>query len=211
MIFKSTKWNLICISALFIIAGILMIIFPTASLKTIAFVLAGTLAAAGLAFAVSYCLRKMDISFFRYDLVFGLALILLAVFIFLKVNEVVAFVPVFLGFLITLSGILKLQNALNLLRVNARSWLAVLIFALLGIGLGILLIVNPFKREVTQMLLSGVGLTFSGITDLLTTLFISRCIRLREKKAAEDYSAEESISVAVNPEGKKEKYTELPN
>ncbi len=212
MIFKSTKWNLIAGSLLMAAAGILMMIFPNTEFLTLTFVLGALLCAVGLIIVISYCVRKMDLSFFRYDLVLGLGLVLLGVFAFLKAKEIAGFVPVFLGFLITFSGILKLQNALNLLRVDSRSWAFVLVFAILGIALGVVLILNPFNADMLRMRLNGAGLIFSGVTDLLTTVFIGRCIRRLEKEKNSGVSEDsQSISVAVDESGASSQFVEMPN
>ena len=78
-----------------------------------------------------------------------------------------------LGFLVTISGILKMQNSVDMLRLGQGTWYVAFCMAILNIIFGIVLLIDPFSRELLVYLL-GAALIFSGITDLYVTISISR-------------------------------------
>lgn len=63
---------------------------------------------------VNNYLRK-DISgiIYRYDLVVGLCAILGGILVIVKVDKLTDLIPAVLGFLVTMSGILKMQNSVD--------------------------------------------------------------------------------------------------
>ncbi|MFR0848452.1 MAG: hypothetical protein ACLSG9_11210 [Eubacterium sp.] len=82
-------------------------------------------------------------------------------------------VPVVLGFLITISGILKLQNSVDLLRLGHGTWHVAFALAIINIVFGVVLLINPFAKEILITLV-GIGFVYSGATDLYVTISISR-------------------------------------
>jgi len=171
--FKEMKWNLILTSCLCIIAGVILAAFPEVTARTIAYALAIVLLVLGLFRTISYFASEST-DFYRYDLVSALALLLAGVFILVRAEAIIAAVPFVIGFIVTISGILKLQNALNLWKAKMGNWIFILVLSLINIIFGVVLILNPFKAAVTLFMLLGIGLIYSGLSDLLTLFLVGR-------------------------------------
>ena len=88
--------------------------------------------------------------------------------------------PVVLGIGVVLSGILKLQHAFDLKRMGFDTWVRIGLTAAVNIFIGLIVILNPFSTVAWLMRLVGIGFLFSGVTDLITTIYVS-------KKASEYY------------------------
>ena len=66
---------------------------------------------------------------------------------------------------------MKVQNAVDLKRTEHPRWWLILLFALISIGLGVTLILNPFEDEILLMIFIG-GSTFI-VADALP-IFINK-------------------------------------
>ena len=110
---------------------------------------------------------------YRYDLVVGLSTILGGILVIIKIDQLTALIPVLLGFLVTISGILKIQNSVDMLRLGNGTWHVAFALAIVNIIFGIVLLIDPFGGELLVTLL-GAGLIYSGLTDLFVTIAISK-------------------------------------
>ena len=101
------------------------------------------------------------------------------------VDKLTDLVPVVLGFLITISGILKLQNSVDLLRLGHGTWHVAFALAIINIVFGVVLLINPFAKEILITLV-GIGFVYSGATDLYVTISISRKLAHVEEEYGEE-------------------------
>ena len=102
---KQLKWNLILLAVLFIALGVVLIVWPSATMTSICYILATILVLLGVVFLIGYLRKDVIGIIYRCDLVIGLSLILAGVLVYIKVDKLTDLVPVVLGFLITISGL----------------------------------------------------------------------------------------------------------
>ena len=182
---KQLKWNLILLAVIFIALGIVLILWPGATMKTICYLLAAMLLAIGVVSLINYLRKDISGIIYRYDLVVGLCAILGGILVIVKVDKLTDLIPAVLGFLVTMSGIMKMQNSVDMLRLGHGTWHVAFAMAIVNIVAGI---------EAAQILIMclGIALVYSGITDLYVTISISRRLsRLKtEIVVAEDDSEE---------------------
>jgi len=189
---KQLKWNLILLAVIFIALGIVLILWPGATMKTICYLLAAMLLALGVASLINYLRKDISGIIYRYDLVVGLCAILGGILVIVKVDKLTDLIPAVLGFLVTMSGILKMQNSVDMLRLGHGTWHVAFAMAIVNIVAGIVLLMNPFEAAQILIMCLGIALVYSGITDLYVTISISRRLsRLKtEIVVAEDDSEE---------------------
>ena len=176
---KELKWSIILMALVFIALGIVLILYPEATMTTVCYVLAALLLVLGLAALINYLRKDITGLIYRHDLVVGLSAILGGILVIIKVDQLTALIPVVLGFLVTISGILKMQNSVDMLRLKHETWYVTFILAIINIVFGIVLLINPFAVEILIMC-TGIALVYSGLTDIFVTIVISR--RLHEVK-----------------------------
>lgn len=181
-ILKEMKKSTMISAAIYVIIGAILTFFPDSTARTIGYAVATVILITGLCFLYRYVTKDISLMLVGNELVIGLILVVAAIFVYVKVDIVVGIIPVVLGIIIEVSGISKLQNAIALHRMNYKGQTAVLLFAILNILLGILLIFNPFKAATTLIMLLGMGLMFSGITDFITTFIITGNVSKAMKK-----------------------------
>lgn len=170
---KQIRWNLIALAVLFILLGVIIIMWPNEVMRTSCYMLAAMLIIIGVISLISYLRKDISGMLYRYDLVVGLSAVLGGILIIIKVDQLISLIPVILGFLVTISGILKMQNSVDMLRLGKGTWYVAFCMAILNIIFGIVLLIDPFGKELLTYLL-GAALIFSGLTDLYVTIAISK-------------------------------------
>jgi uncharacterized membrane protein HdeD (DUF308 family) len=189
---KQLKWNLILLAVIFIALGIVLILWPGATMKTICYLLAAMLLALGVASLINYLRKDISGIIYRYDLVVGLCAILGGILVIVKVDKLTDLIPAVLGFLVTMSGILKMQNSVDMLRLGHGTWHVAFAMAIVNIVAGIVLLMNPFEAAQILIMCLGIALVYSGITDLYVTISISRRLsRLKTEIVVAENDSEE--------------------
>ena len=162
-----------------LICGLVLLLMPELTLVTIANVIGILVIIIGAFFLIGYFLRK-ELAAGNNDLIKGLVIVCIGIVICVKSELVVSVLTVVLGIGVVLSGILKLQHAFDLKRMGFDTWVRIGLASAVNIFIGLIVILNPFSTVAWLMRLVGIGFLFSGVTDLITTIYVS-------KKASEYY------------------------
>lgn len=170
---KEMKWSAILRSAVYMILGIILIIFPDTTARTLCYLGGGAVVIIGVVTLITYQFRELKIRYYRNDFVVGLIEVLLGLFCIYKAQLLIALLPFILGIFVAISGFCKLQNGLDVKRMGYSNWHIIVLLAALNIVFGMVLLWNPFTAAVVMYIVIGVGLVFSGITDLVLTILIS--------------------------------------
>lgn len=174
---KKLKWNVIISSVIYVALGVILLIWPEMTAKNICYVVGVISIAVGVVNLIDYIRKDYSVDEYRYNLVYGMVFILLGIFIFVKVETVISIIPVLLGFAVTISGLLKFQNAVDLVRMKYSGWGIVMIVSILNIAFGVVLIMNPFASAMILFICIGIGMIYSGVSDLIATIMLSRSIK----------------------------------
>lgn len=199
---RELREHLVMSAVLYIIFGIILLIFPQTTAATLGYVLGGILILMGIGYIISYFTTDMTTTLFGYDLVSGLALIGAGAFVCWRVDLVIGLIPILLGLCVLISGVSKLQRAIDLLRLHYDGWFFVLIFSLLNIVIAAVLLFKSQQSGVVLMMLLGAMLIFSGLTDLITIFCISRRVKTMQQVLQEEEDALQGV-VSTTAEEKK--------
>ena len=176
---KQLRWGLIVLALAFIVLGTILIIYPTQVMQVACYTIAVLLIIVGVISLINYLRKDITGLIYRYDLVVGLSCILGGILVIIKIEDLIKLIPAVLGFLVTISGILKMQNSVDMLRLGNGVWHVAFGMAIVNIIFGIVLLINPFAPELLTLLM-GISLIYSGVTDLFVTIAISK--KLAEAK-----------------------------
>ncbi|MCI8529548.1 MAG: HdeD family acid-resistance protein [Lachnospiraceae bacterium] len=190
---KQIKWDAILISLLYIVLGIVCIVIPETMVKTIGYLIGALLIIAGAVSMICYLLREAHQNYYRNDFVYGLVSIAIGIIVLYKVDWLIELVPVILGILVLASGCSKLQDVIDMKRMEYGNWVLMLILAVINVLIGVVVIFNPFETALLLFQLVGVSLIFSGATDCFVVLFFAGKI----KKYYENLYAVDSTYVEV--------------
>ena len=170
-------------SVLFIILGVLFIIFPLKIDGTLYLILFSALLILGGGQVIFFLRRDKKNMARNSELVIGPALFLAAFFIYFRWAELSSLAQYIFAFLIAVSGFRKLQNALQLKYLDEERWALLLIAAAAGAVYGGVLLFLPFADGLQSALLLrllGSGFIYSGVSDIAASIWLS--VRLREKR-----------------------------
>ena len=164
---KKLKGNGLLSAILISLGGIILIIWPGIIADIIANIIAAGVGIIGLVYVIQYCLKDMSKDVYRKDLTIGLVLITFGIILFLNKSIVQNIIPFILGIIVLISGINKVQNAIDLLRLKANNWAVILVFAVINVAFGIILLVQPAWIVKSFFRIIGFALLYSGISDLV--------------------------------------------
>lgn len=163
---KEFRRSYIFVSALYVVLGVVLLIWPTTSVRMICYGLGLAMVVLGLTYGIIYFTKENLNSFLQMDLVIGIICLAFGVFILLNPTFLASVLPFAMGIILLLGAVVKLQSAFNMKRLNFRRWYIVLIFALVIVALGIVLLCNPFAQEHYMILYIGICLILDGMTNL---------------------------------------------
>lgn len=172
-IFRKAKSGMLISGVVLILAGVILLFFPEAMTKTIAYMAAILLICMGIAQIIGYLRYDPGMGRYSSGVVLGGFFIILGLLVYYKAEALISIIPIILGIIIVVSGVAKLQQAIDLARMKASRWSTVLAGALLNIILGGVIVFNPFSTVMTLLRFVGIGLIYSGLSDIIATLYLS--------------------------------------
>ncbi len=187
---KEFRRSYIFVSALYVVLGVVLLIWPTTSVRMICYGLGLAMVVLGFTYGIIYFTKENLNSFLQMDLVIGIICLAFGVFILLNPTFLASVLPFAMGIILLLGAVVKLQSAFNMKRLNFRRWYIVLIFALVIVALGIVLLCNPFAQEHYMILYIGICLILDGMTNLGSLISILVKVRSLAKIQRENPDAD---------------------
>ena len=166
---KSFFRSMLILSLLYLIIGIVMIIFSDACLQIICYVLGGTAIAFGLFAIISYFSKS---SFTHFALALGIAAILIGLLLIIKAKSVMNIISIIIGIALIIDSVLRLQTSLDVKRAGGKIWLFLLICALITLIFGIVLL---FYTNAIAII-AGIGLALDGLLILISMISARKLI-----------------------------------
>ena len=163
--------NTILMSVIYVVLGIVLILFPGLSLRVISIGL-GVLA---LVYALlriwRYVKARREDVFLPSELIVGILLGLLGAICLIFPTIVVSILPFTLGFLLLLEGISKVPSTWAVIKNNLPNRWVFIGMNAIPLVLGVILFFNPFAVVETVVLFFGICLVVEGVCDLVAALY----------------------------------------
>lgn len=195
---KEIKWEAFLTGLLYVVLGIVTLIIPETMVKALGYLIGIVLIVGGAVSMISYLLRDAYQNYYHNDFLHGLIGIAVGIIVLNKVEFIISLIPFLLGLLILVSGCSKLQDVIDMKRMEYGNWAAMLVLAAVNVGLGALLVCNPFQSAILLFRLLGLGLVFSGIGDCVITVYFASKI----KSYLERIQAVDGTCIEVTETGK---------
>lgn len=190
---KQMKWDVILTSLLYVVLGITILIMPNIMFRTLGYLIGAFLIVAGAVSMIGYLLRDAHQNYYRNDFVYGLVEITIGIIVLYKIENIMELVPVILGILVVASGCRKLQDVIDMKRMEYGNWIVMLVLAAANVIFGVVLILDPIEAQLVLERLIGAGLIVSGATDCIVACYFAGKI----KKYLERLEAVDSTYVEV--------------
>ena len=190
---KKFKLHNVATALIMIGIGLLLVLWPGASLDIMAKALASLLILVGAIFVIAYFLRK-ERGFVAYgEFGFGILVAAIGVWIFFNSKGFTSFIPKLFGVFIVVSGLGNLGQTFTLIKKKAKTWWLSLIIAFITVSLGGFLLYKPADASVITVTLIGAFLIVDGVTNLLTWIMV--IIALLQKQKDEEALVSEAVVV----------------
>ena len=177
---KQFSKSYILVSALYVVLGVVLLVWPGTSVKMICYGLGFAMVVLGITYGIIYFTKDNLQGFLQMDLVIGIVCLAFGVFILLNLTFLATVLPFAMGIILLLGAVVKIQSSWNMRRLKFKKWYLVLICALVIIALGIVLLCNPFQEEKFMIFYIGACLILDGLTNLISLI----CIQVKVKKLA---------------------------
>ena len=180
---KRLKTNVMISSALCIVIGIVLVVWPDLTMEIACLAIGAVLLIVGIMRLVSYFTARDGSVYSQMNLIFGIVLVVVGTLILWQWDKVLGIVPIIVGIVIVIHGINDLRQALVLHKNKYDRWWVAMILGLLTVILGVLLILNPFAALDTVVILIGIFLIFDGVSIIWITSRIYRTAKVMEQEA----------------------------
>lgn len=180
---KRLKTNIIISAILCVVLGIVLVVWPDLSMKIVCIAVGAVLLIGGGVRLAVYFSTRDGSMYAQANLIMGIVLAVVGIWILLKPDKVLAIIPIIVGIVIVLHGINDLQQAVTLYKDKYDKWWVALILGLLTIGFGVLLICKPFEALDTVVMLIGTFLIYDGLSDIWIVSRIYRTAKALKQEA----------------------------
>lgn len=193
---KKIKWSSIVIAICYIVAGSLFLYDTNITKEIICTWIGYGLLACGLVYIVSYFIRPKHESFLKNDFRDGMILLTLGILPLVKKNMFLELVYFIIAVVIMISGYKKLQDCVDAWRLGAKHGVLYFVLASISIVIGLVIMLDTtINTRPLHYLIAG-GLLFSGISDLISTIFLASKMskyirRINKEKAEQEETVEE--------------------
>ncbi len=184
-VIQDMKHNYFINAVIMVILGIVLVIWPHILGVMLCYLLGGALIVMGIFQLISF-LRGERLGFYnKFVMMMGIVLVLLGIWICAQPRIVLSIIPVVVGIIVLIHGLMDIQYTLDIKKAGSEKWWIALIAAALTLIVGLLLVLNPFTVYEITMVLVGVAMLYDGGSDLALLLFSYLAQRDTDKRLRE--------------------------
>ncbi|MDE5700143.1 MAG: DUF308 domain-containing protein [Lachnospiraceae bacterium] len=170
-IIQDMKQNYFINAVIMVILGLVLVIWPHILGVMLCYLLGGALILMGIIQLISFLRGERLGLYNKFSMLMGIVLVLLGIWICTQPRIVLSIIPVVVGIIVLLHGLMDIQYTLDIKRAGSTKWWIALIAAILTLVVGLLLVFNPFTAYEISMILLGAAMLYDGGSDLVLLAF----------------------------------------
>lgn len=175
---KEMRAEMMIVNVVVIILGGLMIAIPDKFNEFMSQIFGTGLVLWGCLRCFSFLRLKNEDMFGSYALVQGAAMLGFGIFFLNQPEKFRELLNIALSIIIMMVGVLKVQNAINYLKLKSGKWWIQIIGAALLLTLGVIAISNPGNMSNnTLLIVTGAAFIVSGVWDIISIIIMSKIIK----------------------------------
>ena len=184
---KKIKANMIVSSLLCVLLGLVLVLRPELSVRIVCTAVGIVLILSGVTRIIDWFCARDGSMYAQMNLIFGIILVVVGVWIVVKPDKVLAIIPIIVGIVIGMHGLNNLKQAIELWRDKYDKWWVAFILGALTVGLGVLLICRPFAAIDTVVMLIGFFMIYDGLSNIwiVTRIYKNAKMFKQEMEAVE--------------------------
>lgn len=174
---RTAKIGYISVSALMVLLGLALIIFPEISVSVLETVCGILFIVFGVIKLVGFFSKDLYRLAFQYDLVFGILMIVLGITMLVHPGSLANFICIALGVSILIDGLFRVQTSVEVKRFGIRTWWLIAVCGILAAVGALVLMFRPVESAPVLMVLVGISLVLEGILNLITVIVAVRIFK----------------------------------
>ena len=180
--FKTIKWNSTVNAVIFLLLGLLLLIYPIESLNIGGYLIASILMLGGLGYLIRIIQNKgIETNGDVIYLLISIASIGLSIFIFINPTWIIRMINILVGIILIISSSMNFLNLLKYTKNRTTSWWIYFSVVSLVFILGILIFINPLFLAKIITRLEGAFLIIDTIITLLLTKKVNKYLLIENK------------------------------
>lgn len=188
---KSAKIINVISAGLMSLAGLLLLVIPDLETMVAQRIVLGILfGLTGAAKIFGYFSNDLYRLAFQFDLAIGIFCILLTLLTELMPEYAFGTLPIIFAVYVSLDGLLKIQTSVDARRFGMKSWIVMLITAVVLFGAGGFALGAVLAQLLRPTAVVGIALTVDGLENIWITAFTVR-VRARKKNLSGQFGLEE--------------------
>lgn len=183
---EKTNGTLVILSAavLGILLGLFLLLFPGAQMIQIVYAIGILLIVAGIISIVRYFMTESYRRLNCYTFSAGALMVVLGICALLRAEIVSSYLIICLGIWLLASGVIKLQNALDLEAMKDKAWWVILLLAVAVMICGAVVLLNPFADRNDLNFFTYIMLVADGALSLFSVIYLTIRLRRFQKQQA---------------------------
>ena len=181
----------------YILIGAMFQFVPDINPRVVAIVLATCVIVSGTVMIARYFLQGAFRDLYSYEFSFGAFAVIAGICMMIAASKIGDLLLVLLGVCMLMTSIIKVQNSIQLIGMKRRTWIPVMVIAVLLIAADVLVIINPFAdKENFYKLYTNILL----MTDGVLSFVINVLMHIRARKAERALAVVPADGVPTAPE-----------
>ena len=173
---KKSMKGMILYTIIMLVVGIIFAVNPGTSINVMTGFIAVLAMLLGGYFVFDYIRTPRENKLLSFSLAFGIVLIGIGLFIFLKRDALINFITVLIGIVLIVKAIYKFQIALNIRKLS-KGWKYNLLVALLTLTMGLVLVLYPDGSAHAFLRIVGIVIALGAIGELVETAYVMGTIK----------------------------------
>ena len=174
-LFDKIRKDVVLSSIVYLVLGLILLFKPGTALVTIVDILAIMIAVMGVVSLVTYFTRKDTVA--SGGMIKGVMYLILAAVLHFGAGFIISIIPFIMGVLVIISGIVKLQEAMDMMKVKVNGYVPMLLISIMSLVFGLVILLNPFATAALLFRIIGIALIYNAVSDLLTVFYFSKKTR----------------------------------
>jgi len=174
---SSMKMSFLLAAILYVGLGAVMLFWTDTTINVLCTLFGAVLLIYGIVTIAGFFLHDSALGTFHMELLLGIVAAGLGGLFLLTPAFLLSIVPVLLGVYIIIDCLVNLKRTLELIRMSYPLWWVSLLLSLAGIGMGALILYNPFPTQLFLFRVIGGVFAYIGISDLWVLFQVARLAR----------------------------------
>ena len=176
--FKSSNYAVMLV---YVIIGLIMILNPSFVLDAVNYIIGILIILYGLIYSISLYQKWDSTMYGKFDLLGSVLCISFGIFLIVNSNVLSSLIPFCTGVIIFMDAIMQIYKSFTLKKVGFIRWWISLIIGIILVAFSVYIIVNANDISLLLIRIIGGFLLFDALTDLVTSICITKRSNIKEK------------------------------